>query len=130
MRRVSDGHDDRSGDDRLTVIPVVVDDLPNVRPLLHGGAEYLRGALLDAADPDLNRPVAGGYDPALVGTIATSLKIERPSGDVAVDVLAAPGGRIDARFPGKTSSPSGGERQILALARALFTARARSVDFA
>jgi hypothetical protein len=129
MRRISDGHDDRSGEDRLTVIPVVVEDLPTILPLLRGGADYLRGTLLDVTGPDLDRPISGDNDPALVGTIVSSLLIERPRGDVPIEVFVLPGGRIDARFPGKTSRPSGGERQILALARALFTARARSADF-
>ena len=129
MRRISDGHDDRSGHDRLTVIPVVVEDLPAVLPLLRGTADYLHGVLFDATGPDLDKPVLGDYDPALIGTLTSSLIIQRPGGDVPVKMIALPDGRVDAQFPDKTSRPSSGERQILALARALFSARARGASF-
>src|SRR6266540_2520620 len=130
MRRIAEGHDDRSGSDRLSVVPVVVDDLASLLPLLRGTTDYLRGALLDATGPELDDPVRGDDDPTLRGTAGASLVIERPARDTAVEVVVLPDGRIDARFSGKGIAASGGDRQVLAVARALFAVRARSTEFA
>src|SRR6266511_121242 len=93
MRRIAEGHDDRSGSDRLSVVPVVVDDLASLLPLLRGTTDYLRGALLDATGPELDDPVRGDDDPTLRATAGASLVIERPARDTAVEVVVLPDGR-------------------------------------
>jgi hypothetical protein len=130
MRRIAEDHGRRAEENRLTVVPVIVDDLPAVLPVLRGAAAYLDGTLLDATGADLDAAVDGDDDPKLRATASESLIIQRPSGDTQVEIVPFPQGRVDARFRGRASVTSKGERQVLAIARALFSARARSASFA
>lgn len=119
-REIAELHES-SESGRITVIPVIVDDLAGVRPLLRGLAEVLRGQLFDCADP-----VSPAQYEDLLGTqdAVSRAAIERalvtPEGRSVV-LRDQGGGKLVPEFVGVPTGtePSAGDRTLLAAAWAL-----------
>lgn len=123
---------ERSTAGRITVVPVLVDDLEVARPALEAVATVLSGRFFDAGGSELQGPVPGTTNPIRIAAVEGALTTV-PSGNTRRVVLnALPGGLIDAAFidPPVGVDPSPGERTVLAVARAISHSDLDSYDFA
>ncbi|MGI5162244.1 hypothetical protein [Microbispora sp. CA-102843] len=97
---------------------------------MRGSVEYLRGSVLDATSDEYAGPIPGTINSTLRGTAQASLRIQRPYGDAAVEIYSPRDGVVDARFEGKNTVTSQGDRQVLSVARALFSLRVQQSSIA
>ena len=111
---------EQSAPGNVTVIPVIVDDLPRVLPVLQALCEIAEGRMFYAAEHALQTSVPATPDVVRRKAIETALS---PADDPAARrvVLHTPDPeRIDARYePPAGADPSTGERAVLAVARAV-----------
>lgn len=109
----------RSRAGRITVVPVLVDDLASARIVLEAFCELAGGRFFSSDDDDLQGAVAASADPLLTPAIEAALTTV-PAGGTRRVVLQPSGTRVDAVFsdPPAGPAPSPGEKTVLAVARA------------
>ncbi len=103
---------------KVTVIPVLVEDLSVALPVLRAICEVTQGRLLDTGEAQLEAPVPGTGDPVRRQAVASALTTTGLDAR-RVDLVEVENGLMDAVFdPPAGSLPSPGERTVLAIARA------------
>jgi len=103
---------------KIFVIPVIVDDLQGVLPVLGMLCTLMEGRLFHDLDPDLDRPVPATIDPVRRQAVEVALSAEA-SYPRYVELKETAEGLIDAVLASPPAdSPSVGERTVLRLARA------------
>lgn len=112
---------ERSAPGRVTVLPIIVDDLARALHVLRALCEVAEGRLFDSRAPDLQSPVPGTTDPVRRAAIATALSTEGSGGTRRIVLIEAGATLVDAEFrsPPTGADPSTGERAVLAVARAV-----------
>jgi hypothetical protein len=112
---------ERSAPGAITVIPVVVDDLGSLTPVLEAFCNINgEGRLFNATDERLQSPVAGTSDVTRIAALQAALSIEGGAMTRRVVIFPSGSGRLDATFePIAGADPSAGERTVLAVARAV-----------
>lgn len=111
---------EQSAPGHVTVIPVIVDDLPRAMPVLRALCDVAEGRMFDAADQGLQGPVPATTDVVRRTAIETALTT-MDGGVPRRVVLSTPTpGEVNASFdPATGADPSAGERAVLAVARAV-----------
>lgn len=109
----------RSGAGAVTVVPVLVDDIAPARLVFEALCQVAGGRLLDAREDELQGAVPSTSDPVRLAAVEAALTTA-PSGGVRRVVLISDPPMVDAEFvdPPGGPDPSGGERTVLAVARA------------
>jgi hypothetical protein len=122
----------KSSPGRVNVVPVLVDDLGRVMPVLRALSSVLEGVLLDTTDAALSQPIEPTRDVVRRETVEAAFRrIDLGTEPIAFRGLAD--GRLDValdRGSGSASSLSPGEQTILAIARAALHADADEREFA
>jgi hypothetical protein len=109
---------ERSAPGRVTVVPVIVDDLAKARHIFQALCAATEGRMLDAGDSDLLSAVPNSND--VVRRAAIEAALQDASGPRRVVLYEPEPGLIDARFePDVGTEPSAGLATVLAIARAL-----------
>lgn len=104
---------------QITVIPVIVDDLESISPVLSGLCDVAEGRFLTTLDDELKMPVPGTSDQVRRAAIVTALT-GQPLSDRRVELIDQAAGTVDAVFANPTTeAPSPGEEEVLAVARAV-----------
>jgi hypothetical protein len=102
-----------------SVIPIVVDDLKQVIPVLVALCAVTEGRLFNTADPELQAPVPVTADPLRIAAITEALT-GKPTTNRHVDLVYQGDSMVDAVFADPpTRVPSPGEQAVLAVARAV-----------
>jgi hypothetical protein len=110
---------ERSQADRVTVIPVLVEDLETASPLLQALCDVNEGSFLSALEPSLQSPVPATLDRRRREIVGSRLTGE-PDIRRRVVVVDRGAGRLDAEFVDPPAIvPSPGEQEVLAVARAV-----------
>jgi hypothetical protein len=127
---------ERSGTGTTTVVPVIVGDLVQTRPILRALCELLQGRLLDTAElgpsgSELDSPVPVTADTARREAIATTLATS-VGRRVTIRDVEGGGGLADASLdkPITGGEQSAGDRAVTALARAVMHRDLDRYDFA
>lgn len=117
MRTVAQWHE-AAPPGTVSLVPVVVDDLDAALSFFAPLSHELGGVVLDCRDADLDGPVPSTADPVLRAAVTSQL---RDGTGRYVDITDLSGDLIDAQWqnPASGPTPSGGERTVLALARAV-----------
>lgn len=103
---------------RITVVPIVVDDLQESRPVLEAVAAVCHGRLFVATDPELRGSVLSGNDPIRRAAVLKAMEADAVSTRF-VELLDLGNGEIDAAFADPVSGvPSPGEQTVLGVVRA------------
>ncbi len=109
---------ERAAAERVSVIPVLVDDLESVTPVFEALCAIEGGRILDTRAEELKGPVPGTADLVRRAAIAQALT-GQPTTTRHVDLRDVGEGLLDASFadpPAGVASP--GEQEVLAVARA------------
>lgn len=115
---------------RITVIPVIVDDLPQALPVLKALCDLTEGRLFNAVDSELAGPVPATSDTGRRQSVERALSAEQ-SNPRYVELSEKGEGMIDAVLASPpTEAPSPGERTVLAIARAAMHRDLDSYQFA
>ena len=129
--RLVNEHESRSSASRLRVIPIVLDDVPQAKHVLHALAAVTEGLLLSADDPEMQSPIVATSNPLVRSAVTTGLKIRRPKGDRGV-VIEQLEHLSDVALvdPPTGPAPSPGESALLGLARCVLDERLGQYPFA
>lgn len=126
------GEHDQANDGRMLVVPVLSDDLESRRNLLAEVAEFLGGVMLDVTGGTYDSDTPAFDDPLLRGIVAQGLTFDRPGGRIETE-LVYDSGRLDVHLRSGARAvtvPSPAEKQLMAIARALFDLRLQDHEFA
>jgi hypothetical protein len=105
---------DQARPDCITVVPIVVDDLEAVLPVLRALCAVTEGQFFNAGDPELQGPVPGTTDPLRRAAIGRALT-GRPTSTRHVDLVDQGQGMLDAAFADPAGGvASQGEQEVLA----------------
>jgi hypothetical protein len=123
---------EQSAPGRVSVVPVLVDDLELMLPVIEALATVMNGRVLDAAADELQGPVPGTADVVRRTAIETALTTVPRGGTRRVTLEAVASDRLDATFadPPLGADPSQGEKTVLAVARAASHADLDRYEFA
>jgi hypothetical protein len=110
---------ERSAPGRVTVVPLLVDDLTKALPVLHALCAVTEGRLLDTSDHQLQTPIPGTRHVVRRSAVTAALTTA-PLGTRHIDLVDVEGDLLDAVFvdPPAGPAPSPGEQTVLAIARA------------
>lgn len=120
---VAEQHASASSGGQLDVIPVLMTDVDPPVGLIEAVIEHLGGLVLDTTTGAFDRPISGRNDPLLRGQVQQALDLTISGLKVSLSFEAD---QIDASVERKgrlLARPTGGDKHLLAIARALNDAR-------
>jgi hypothetical protein len=123
---------DQSAPGKVSVVPVLVDDLEPAVPVFQAVASLLEGRFMRTSDVDLQQPVSATTDVVRRTAVEAALTTVPDGGTRHVALIDMAGDLIDATLlePALGADPSPGEKELLGLARAVCHRELDQVEFA